>query len=215
MQHVRAYLRREVELLDVADGVEPAPAVLVDVAEQAVLAQDPGEVRRLLEMQIRHFLQGPEIRAREPVDADHPDEGPDVLLYAADVGLGAGEQFGVVVQGGVLRHQVRRDLVGALGELGVAEPLGAALDHPLQSRRRQAHAASLLLPQDLLVQVIAERDDVARDQPGVAEQVVLDRSVVIGARPIAVDPEPVTRIVGGPLAARRISSDGGSRCSFR
>src|SRR5690348_9414863 len=107
MQHVRAYLRREVELLDVAYGVEPAPAGLVDVAEQAVLPQDRGEVRRLFEVQIRHFLQGPEIRAREPVDADHPDEGPDVLLYAADVGLGAGEQFGVVVQGGVLRHQVR------------------------------------------------------------------------------------------------------------
>jgi hypothetical protein len=74
--------------------------------------------------------------------------------------------------------------------------------------------ASLLLPQDLLVQVIAERDDVARDQPGVAEQVVLDRSVVIGSRPVAVDPEPVADR-GGPLAARRISSDGGSRCSFR
>src|SRR4029077_7964276 len=37
MQHVRVYLRREVELLDVAYGVEPAPPVLVDVPEQAVL----------------------------------------------------------------------------------------------------------------------------------------------------------------------------------
>ena len=191
MQHVRSYLRREVELLDVAHGVEPAPAGLVDIAEQSVLPQHGGEVGRLLEVQIRHLLQCPEIRTREPVDADHPDEGPDVLLHAADVGLGAGEQFGVVVQGGVLRHQVRRDLVGALGELGVAEPLGAALDHPRQSRRRQALAASLLLPEDLLVQVIAERDDVARDQPGVAEQVVLDSSAAIGSGPVAVDPEPV------------------------
>ena len=37
MQHVRVYLRREVELLDVAYGVEPAALVLVDVPEQAVL----------------------------------------------------------------------------------------------------------------------------------------------------------------------------------
>ena len=95
------------------------------------------------------------------------------------------------MQGGVLRHQVRRDLVGALGELGVAEPLGAALHHPLKSRRRQALVASLLLPQDLLVQVVAERDDVARDQPRVVEQVVLDRFVAIGSRPVAIDPEPV------------------------
>ena len=200
MQHVRVYLWREVKLLDVAHGVEPAPADLVDVPEQAVLPQDGGEVRRLLEVQIRHFLQCLEIRTRESVDADHPDEGANVLLHAADVGLGAGEQFGVVVQGGVLRHQVRRDLVGALGELGVAEPLGAALDHLLESRRRQALVASLLLPQDLLVQLIAERDDVARDQPRVAEQVVLDRSVAVGSRPVAVDPEPVAdrgRAAGG------------------
>jgi len=103
-----------------------------------------------------HFLQCPEIRTRESVDADHPDEGANVLLDTAHVGLGAGEQFGVVLQRSVARHQVRRDLVGALGELGVAEPLGAALNHPLESRRRQALVASLLLPQDLLVQLIAE-----------------------------------------------------------
>jgi hypothetical protein len=107
MQHVRVYLRREVELLDVAHGVEPAPPGLVDIPEQAVLPQDGGEVCRLLEVQICHFLQCHQIRTRESVDADQPDEGPDVLLHAADVGLGAGEQFGVVVQGGVLRHQVR------------------------------------------------------------------------------------------------------------
>ena len=107
-------------------------------------------------MQIRHFLECAEISTGEPVDADHPDEGANILMHAADVGLGAGEQFGVIVQRGVLRHQVRRDLVGALGKLGVAEPLGAALDHPRQNLRRQALVASLLLPQDLLVQVIAE-----------------------------------------------------------
>ena len=191
MQHVRGHVRREVKLLHVAHGVEPAPPGLVDVPEQAVLPQDRGQVGRLLEVQIRHFLQGLEIRAGEPVDADQPDEGADVLLHAADVGLGAGEQFGVVVQGGAGRHQVRGDLVGALGELGVAEPLGAALHHPLQRRRRQAVVARLLGPQDLLVQVIAERDDVARDQPGVAEQVVPDRPVAVGSRPVAVDPEPV------------------------
>ena len=191
MQHVRAYVRREVELLDVAHGVEPAPPGLVDIPEQAVLPQDGGEIRRLLEVQIRHFLQCLQIRPRESVDSDQPDEGANVLLHAADVGLGAGEQFGIVVQRGVLRHQVRRDLVGALGELGVAEPLGAALYHSLESSRRQALVASLLLPQDLLVQVIAERDDVARDQPRVVEQVVLDRFVAIGSRPVTIDPEPV------------------------
>src|SRR4029077_8259680 len=93
VQHVRVYLRREVKLLDVAHGVEPAPPDLVYISEQAVLPQDGGEVRRLLEVQIRHFLQGHEVRAREPVDPDHPDEGAHVLLHAADVGLGAGEQF--------------------------------------------------------------------------------------------------------------------------
>ena len=156
MQDERVYVGREVKLLDVAHGVEPAPPNLVDVSEQAVLPQDGGEVRRLLEVQIRHFLQSLEIRTREPVHADHPDEGAKVLLYAGDVGLGTGEQFGVVVQRGVLRHQVRQDLVSALGQLGVAEPFGAALHNSLESRRRQALVASLLLPQDLLVQLIAE-----------------------------------------------------------
>ena len=61
MQHVRVHLRREMEILDVAHGVEPAPPDLVDVPEQAVLPQDGGEIRRLLEMQIRHLLQRLEI----------------------------------------------------------------------------------------------------------------------------------------------------------
>jgi hypothetical protein len=191
MQHVRADLGREMKLLDVAHRVEPAPPVLVQVPEQPVLPQHRGEVRRLLEVHIRHFLQGHQVPAREPVGADHPDERTNFLLHAADIGLGAGEQFGVVVQRGALRHQVRGDLVGALRELRVAEPLGAALHHPLQHRRRQAVAAGLLLPQDLLAELVAERDDVARDQPGVAEQVVLDGPVAIGSRPVAVDPEPV------------------------
>jgi hypothetical protein len=150
VQHVGADIRREVELLDVAQGVEPAPAGLVEVSEQAVLPQDGGEVGGLLEVQVRHLLEGLEVAAGEPVDADHPDEGADVLLDAADIGLGAREQFGVVVQGSVLRHQVGGDLVGALRELGVAEPLGAALHHRLEGRPRQAVAAGLLAPQDLL-----------------------------------------------------------------
>jgi hypothetical protein len=56
---------------------------------------------------------------------------------------------------------------------------------------RQAAAARLLLPQDFFAQFVAERDDVARDQPGVAEQVVLDRPVAVGPVPFAVDSEPV------------------------
>ena len=87
------------------------------------------------------------------------------------------------MQGGVLRHQVRRDLVGALRELRIAESLGATLHHRLDSRRGQALMASLLLAQDLLAQLIAQRDDVARYQPCVAEQVVLDCFIPVGVPP--------------------------------
>ena len=88
MQHVCTRIRRKVKLLDVAHGVEPAAAGLVDVPEQTVLPQHGGEVRRLLEVQIRHFLQCLEIRPRESVNAYHPDEGANVLLHAADISLG-------------------------------------------------------------------------------------------------------------------------------
>src|SRR6516165_9453027 len=61
VQDVRLYVWREVELLDVTQSVEPALPGLVDIAEQAVLPQDGGEVRFLLEVLIRHFLQSSEV----------------------------------------------------------------------------------------------------------------------------------------------------------
>ena len=106
VQHVSVHFRREVKFFYVAQGVEPALPVLVDIPEHAVLPQDGGKVRRLLEVQIRDLLQSSEVGPREPVDADHPDEGAKVLLDAGDVGLGTGEVFGVAVQGGVPRHEV-------------------------------------------------------------------------------------------------------------
>src|SRR5579862_8913799 len=57
VQHVGAYVRREVKLLHVAHGVEAPPPGLVDVPEQAVLPQDGGEVRCPLEVQVHYFLQ--------------------------------------------------------------------------------------------------------------------------------------------------------------
>jgi hypothetical protein len=67
VQYVRVYLRREVKLLDVAHGVEPASPSLVDIPQHAVLPQDGGQVGRLLEVQIGYLLQSLEIRPREPI----------------------------------------------------------------------------------------------------------------------------------------------------
>ena len=117
VQDVRLYLRREVELLDVTQSIEPALPELIDISEQAVLPQDGGKVRFFLEMLVRHFLQRSKVLPRESVDADRSDEGAYLLLYAADICLSAGVIFRVIVQGGILGHEVRRDLVGALGEL--------------------------------------------------------------------------------------------------
>ena len=106
VQDVRLYVWREVELLDVTQSVEPALPGLVDIAEQAVLPQDGGEVRFLLEVLICHFLQSSEVLPGESVDADRPDEGADLLLHAADIGLSTGVIFRVIVQSRILRHEV-------------------------------------------------------------------------------------------------------------
>ena len=176
------------KLFHVAEGIESALPGFVDISEHAVLPQDRGEVRRLPEVRIRYILHCLEIRLRKSVDADQPDEAANILLHIPDIGLGAGEHLRIIVPGGVLRHHVGGNVVGALGELGITEPLGAAANYVGQRRRRQALVTGVLLSEHLLGELIAERDDVPRDQPCMAEQVVLNSPAAIWPWPVAVDP---------------------------
>ena len=207
MQHVGVDLRRKMKLLDVAQRKEPAPPDVIDVSEQAVLPEHRGEVGRLLELHVGQLLEPVQIRPREMIGTDHPDEAANVVLHVTDIGLRARVQLGVVVQGGIPRHEIRGDLIGALGELGVAEALRAPPDHARQGGRRQALVADQLLLQHLLRQLIAERDDVARDQPGVAQQKVLNRFTAVRPGPVTIGPEPVpdgrAAIGGTPHEQRR------------